>query len=80
MFAGTYLRSCVPTRSRGTVSILAPLMKAQVQLKDISLVEIVRGATHIPILKAQPSKKEMASNGQRQSITGREVLRYIRRA
>lgn len=56
------------------VSLLAALMKAQVQLQEISMVEIVGGATCIPALKAQISKKAVASSSQRQDVTGREVL------
>lgn len=35
-------------------------LKAQVQLQDISMVEIVGGATRIPVLNAQISKKGVA--------------------
>lgn len=56
MFAGTHV-SCVPTQLRMSLSLIGAPVKAQVQLKDISMVEIVGGTTYIPALEAQLSKK-----------------------
>ncbi|XP_030634020.1 heat shock protein 105 kDa [Chanos chanos] len=47
---------CADLIERVTVPLVAALEQAQVQLQDISTVEIVGGATRIPAVKAQISK------------------------
>ncbi|KAI4885529.1 hypothetical protein NFI96_020103 [Prochilodus magdalenae] len=47
---------CADLIERVTVPLTAALEQAQVQLQDISAVEIVGGATRIPAVKAQISK------------------------
>lgn len=49
--------SCVPSQLRMSLSLIGAPVKAQVQLKDISMMEIVGGTTCIPALKSQLSKK-----------------------
>ncbi|XP_072547584.1 heat shock protein 105 kDa isoform X2 [Salminus brasiliensis] len=56
MNRATFEELCADLIERVTVPLVAALEQAQVQLQDVSAVEIVGGATRIPAVKAQISK------------------------
>uniref|UniRef100_A0A8B9HPE9 Heat shock 105/110 protein 1 n=1 Tax=Astyanax mexicanus TaxID=7994 RepID=A0A8B9HPE9_ASTMX len=53
---GKFEELCADLIERVTVPLVAALEQAQVQLQDISAVEIVGGATRIPVVKTQISR------------------------
>uniref|UniRef100_A0A8B9HSL3 Heat shock 105/110 protein 1 n=1 Tax=Astyanax mexicanus TaxID=7994 RepID=A0A8B9HSL3_ASTMX len=56
MSRGKFEELCADLIERVTVPLVAALEQAQVQLQDISAVEIVGGATRIPVVKTQISR------------------------
>uniref|UniRef100_A0A8B9HS76 Heat shock 105/110 protein 1 n=1 Tax=Astyanax mexicanus TaxID=7994 RepID=A0A8B9HS76_ASTMX len=55
-WSGKFEELCADLIERVTVPLVAALEQAQVQLQDISAVEIVGGATRIPVVKTQISR------------------------